>query len=212
MPEHDAHMVLLVYFQQGGMAMYPLLLCSVLTLGVAVERILHLARAARQDAVLLPRLAPLAAGGEAAAAAEHCATGAGPLARIMAAVLASAKGRAHAREKTIERVVARETAALERYLPVLATIGSVSPFVGLFGTVLGIMRAFRDMGLAGSAGGAIVAAGIAEALIATATGLIVAVIAVVAYNHLMTWAEAIGSNAELNAEELLTQLDEQEAA
>ena len=97
-------------------------------------------------------------------------------------------------------------------MSILATIGSVSPFVGLFGTVLGIMRAFRDIGLAGSAGGAVVAAGIAEALVTTATGLCVAVIAVIAYNHLMTWAQGIITNTELNAEEFVFQIRETDGA
>lgn len=206
MGDHSARMMLLVYFQQGGLAMYPLLLCSVVTLAVALDRILHLSKVGRQDAALLPELTALADAGNPTAAAARCNGGQSPLARLMAIGLAPLKGSAHRREKALERAVARETALLERGLPILATIGSVSPFVGLFGTVLGIMRSFRDMGIAGSAGGAIVAAGIAEALIATATGLVVAVMAVVAYNHLMTWAQSLSSNAQLNAEDLLAEL------
>lgn len=206
MGDHSARMMLLVYFQQGGLAMYPLLLCSVVTLAVALDRILHLSKVGRQDAALLPELTALADAGNPTAAAARCNGGQSPLARLMATGLAPLKGSAHRREKALERAVARETALLERGLPILATIGSVSPFVGLFGTVLGIMRSFRDMGIAGSAGGAIVAAGIAEALIATATGLVVAVMAVVAYNHLMTWAQSLSTNAQLNAEDLLAEL------
>jgi biopolymer transport protein ExbB/TolQ len=70
------------------------------------------------------------------------------------------------------------------------------------------MRAFRDIGVAGSAGGAVVAAGIAEALITTAAGLFVAVAAVIAYNHLMTWAQSLITSTELNAEELVSLLGE----
>jgi len=208
MPQHPAHMMLLVYFHQGGIAMYPLLLASVLSLGIAAERIVRLARAGKQDAALLTKLETLVASG-AEAVRSACAAGASPLARLLQVGLSPMPGRPVAREKALERALTRETNSLERFLPVLATIGSISPFVGLFGTVLGIMRAFRDMGLAGSAGGAIVAAGIAEALIATATGLIVAVTAVIAYNHLMTWAQSIGTEAQLNAEELMARLDEE---
>jgi biopolymer transport protein ExbB len=200
-------MVLAAYFHQGGLAMYPLLLASVLSLAIALERILHLARAARLDAAALAELEPLVADRDLAKITACCSGGGSPLARLMQAGLALSSARPQAREKAVERAVAREEASLQRYLSILATIGSISPFVGLFGTVLGIMRAFRDMGLAGSAGGAIVAAGIAEALIATATGLVVAVIAVIAYNHLMTWAQGLGTTAELNAEEMLAELD-----
>lgn len=212
MPDHSARMMLMVYFSQGGLAMYPLLFASVLTLAIALERILHLSRAGRADAAMLPRVSGMIDKGECTAAADCCAGCQNPLGRILSAGLATVKRSQSTRDKALERAVARETASLERYLPILATIGSISPFVGLFGTVLGIMRAFRDMGLAGSAGGAIVAAGIAEALITTATGLIVAVLAVIAYNHLMTWATSISTTAQLNAEELLAQLEEREAA
>lgn len=211
MPQAEPHMILLTYFHQGGLAMYPLLLASVLSLGIALERIRHLARAGKADAALLAQLDTGLLSQGAEAIRGLCAAATSPLARLLQTGLASHRS-APAREKALERALTRETDSLERYLPVLATIGSISPFVGLFGTVLGIMRAFRDMGLAGSAGGAIVAAGIAEALIATATGLIVAVIAVIAYNHLMTWAQGLGTAAQLNAEDVLAQLDEAETA
>ena len=72
---------------------------------------------------------------------------------------------------------------LERGLSFLATIGSSAPFIGLFGTVVGIMNSFRDIGASGSASLAVVAPGIAEALVATAVGLFAAIPAVVAYNY-----------------------------
>jgi biopolymer transport protein TolQ len=72
---------------------------------------------------------------------------------------------------------------LERGLALLATTGSSAPFIGLFGTVVGIMNAFRDIGASGSASLAVVAPGIAEALVATAVGLFAAIPAVVGYNY-----------------------------
>lgn len=194
--------LLLVYFHQGGIAMYPLLLCSILTVAIGIERAVVLLRAGRADAILLEALRGLLASNQAAVAVQRCAVSHGPLARIMQAVLAPGEHDAQRRRRVLERALARETGRLEQYMPVLATIGSVSPFIGLFGTVLGIMRAFRDIGIAGSAGSAIVAAGVAEALVATAAGLMVAVVAVVAYNHLTAWAQSIITNDELNAEEL----------
>ncbi len=78
---------------------------------------------------------------------------------------------------------ARETARLERGLPFLATTASASPFIGLFGTVVGIINAFQGIGQTGSASLAVVAPGIAEALIATAVGLAAAIPATIFYNH-----------------------------
>jgi biopolymer transport protein TolQ len=78
-----------------------------------------------------------------------------------------------------------ERARMERWIPLLASTGSSAPFIGLFGTVWGIMNSFRHIGLQGSASLAVVAPGIAEALIATAIGLAAAIPAVIAYNYFM---------------------------
>ncbi len=79
-----------------------------------------------------------------------------------------------------------EIAKLERYLPFLATVASATPFIGLFGTVWGIMAAFHGIGKQGSASLAVVAPGISEALIATAAGLAAAIPAVMAYNYFVS--------------------------
>ena len=78
---------------------------------------------------------------------------------------------------------ADEVRKLENYMPWLATTGSVTPFIGLFGTVWGVMDAFSGLGTAGAASLRVVAPGIAEALITTAAGLFTAIPAVIAYNH-----------------------------
>jgi len=85
--------------------------------------------------------------------------------------------------RAMDRAAGDETAVLERRVGVLATVGSVSPFVGLLGTVWGVMSAFLNIGAQGSASLAVVAPGIAEALIATVVGLAAAIPAVVGYNH-----------------------------
>ncbi len=88
--------------------------------------------------------------------------------------------------RTLKRVEAMEATRLERYLTFLATTGSTTPFIGLFGTVWGIMNSFMGIGRIGSASLAVVAPGIAEALIATAAGLAAAIPAVVAYNYYLS--------------------------
>lgn len=84
---------------------------------------------------------------------------------------------------SMQLTAGEETRKLERYMPWLATTGSVTPFIGLFGTVWGVMDAFTGLGAAGAASLRAVAPGIAEALITTAAGLFTAVPAVIAYNH-----------------------------
>jgi biopolymer transport protein TolQ len=88
-------------------------------------------------------------------------------------------------QKAMDRATNEETAVLERHVGFLATTGSVSPFIGLMGTVWGVMSSFINIGAQGSASLVVVAPGIAEALIATVAGLAAAIPAVVGYNHLV---------------------------
>ncbi len=89
-------------------------------------------------------------------------------------------------DRAIQGGMTSERQRLERFLPLLATTGSTAPFIGLFGTVWGIMTSFQQIGIRGAANLAVVAPGISEALIATAIGLAAAIPAVVAYNHFST--------------------------
>ena len=88
-------------------------------------------------------------------------------------------------KRALRRAINAETTRMTRMVPFLATTGNTTPFIGLFGTVWGIMNSFRGIGLKGSASLAVVAPGISEALIATAAGLAVAIPAVIAFNHFM---------------------------
>ena len=87
-------------------------------------------------------------------------------------------------DRALMRASVVEINKLERHIPYLATTASVTPFIGLFGTVVGIMMAFQGIGATGSTNLSVVAPGIADALVATAAGLVAAIPAVVAYNHL----------------------------
>jgi len=108
--------------------------------------------------------------------------------------------------RALKRYEALEAAKLESYLTFLATTGSSTPFIGLFGTVWGIMNAFRGIGAAGSASLSVVAPGIAEALIATAFGLLAAIPATIAYNYYLSRARGMITEMEDFSEELLERL------
>lgn len=99
-------------------------------------------------------------------------------------------------ERALRRASMAEMTELGRLIPFLATVGSTAPFIGLFGTVIGIMKAFRDIGQQGSANLATVAPGIAEALIATAAGLAAAIPAVIAYNYFGSRIKVLGTEME----------------
>lgn len=106
-------------------------------------------------------------------------------------------------KRLLRRYEALETAKLEKYLSFLATTGSTTPFIGLFGTVWGIMNSFRNIGATGAASLAVVAPGIAESLIATAAGLAAAIPAVIAYNYYLSMARRMIVDMEDFSEELL---------
>lgn len=106
-------------------------------------------------------------------------------------------------ERSLRRAAMAEMTELGRLIPFLATVGSTAPFIGLFGTVIGIMKAFRDIGAQGSANLATVAPGIAEALIATAAGLAAAIPAVMAYNYFQTRIKVLGTEMESFASDFM---------
>jgi biopolymer transport protein TolQ len=127
-----------------------------------------------------------------------------PIANLFRAVYADEikKGKTETK-RLLRRYEALESAKLEKYLNFLATTGSTTPFIGLFGTVWGIMNAFRNIGTAGAASLAVVAPGIAESLIATAAGLAAAIPAVIAYNYYLSMARRMIIDMEDFSEELL---------
>jgi biopolymer transport protein TolQ len=106
-------------------------------------------------------------------------------------------------KRLLRRYEALESSKLEKYLNFLATTGTTTPFIGLFGTVWGIMNSFRGIGATGAASLAVVAPGIAEALIATAAGLVAAIPAVIAYNYYLSMARRMIIEMEDFSEELL---------
>lgn len=114
-------------------------------------------------------------------------------------------------KRVLRRYEALESAKLEKYLNFLATTGSTTPFIGLFGTVWGIMNSFRGIGSAGSASLAVVAPGIAEALITTAAGLAAAIPAVIAYNYYLSMARRMIIEMEDFSEELFDFFTESKA-
>ena len=112
-------------------------------------------------------------------------------------------------QRAMRIALSREVDYLDDRLPFLATVGSTSPYVGLFGTVWGIMNSFRALGNVQQATLAMVAPGISEALIATAMGLFAAIPAVIAYNRFVTRSERLGNRYEVFMEEFVSLLQRQ---
>jgi biopolymer transport protein TolQ len=156
-------------------------------------------------------MAKLMAGGDiAAAAAAGLNKQVGHIGRVINAGLVAFKLAPADRDtaiesvaRALERQAAREVQVFKRGLGVLATVGSTAPFIGLLGTVMGIVNAFQSMAISGSGGLGTVSAGIAEALITTAFGLLVAIPAVMAFNFLQGWVDARSVDISESSNEFL---------
>lgn len=197
---------ILELIEQGGAVMYPLLLCSVLAVSVIIERLWALARVQKQSGALAQHVLAAVNEGKLAEAAALCRTSQVGLANVLRAALA-AQGKPN---EQVERVTARKLGEMNRELRrriwLLGTIGSLAPFIGLLGTVVGIIRAFENMAAAGSGGFAVVAAGISEALIATAGGLLVGVLSIFAYNAFNVRINGLAASLRDATEEVLNHL------
>ncbi len=191
--------------QQGAISTYPLLACSVVLLGIVLERAWSLRGIIGSTARLTRDVVPVLARGEWQAALDlvrkHRAC---PARRVYADLI---EGEASVPIPELERVANErnfeEVQGAGSNLWVLGTIGSSAPFIGLFGTVMGIIRAFHAIALAGTGGFAVVAAGISEALIATALGLGVGIVAVVCYNYFQSRVERIDAALRIGSGRVL---------
>ncbi len=188
--------------KQGGIVMYPLGFCSLLTVGIFLERLWHFLRADRDPQEVIARAKrALAAGGNPKPTWRDEPA---PAVRLVGAAFFKLGESRRAVEDYLQAVLSTETLRMGAHLGIVGTIGNISPFIGLFGTVLGIIRAFRDIGQVGAAGPAVVATGISEALVATAAGLFVAITAVVVYNLYVIWQRRLMRRAEIVAAEIVS--------
>ncbi len=172
---------MLELFLKAGWVAWPLAICSVLSVAVILERLYTLGRlrTLEERAFMILQLA-LEKGDDSALRDPQIAGA--PVAQVMDS-LSEMRGASEDSIQTAAEIsISMQRLRLRRYLGTLATVGSTAPFIGLFGTVLGVMRAFQAMSQSTLSGEAM-AAGISEALSATALGLLVAIPAVMAYNY-----------------------------
>ena len=189
-----------------------ILACSVVTLGYALERTAYFwKRRGDADAVLEEALDKVRHG-RIEEAGWACRSTAHPVGEVAGEVLRTAHLSSEAQEERLYIALSQQRLAFERNLGVLGTMGNTAPLIGLLGTVWGIMRAFHDMARTGSAGPSVVAAGVAEALFTTAAGLLVAVPAVMLYNHFVRRIAVMLTTAENHARTLRLALHEPVAA
>jgi len=195
----------------GSASMWIIAACSVIALAVAIERALVLWGFSERARTLADAVTRALYRGDLDDARAQCERSGSPAAEVFLAALVAAAPRPGSRgppppervAAAVERQRLQANLKLRRNLWILGTVGATAPFIGLFGTVVGIMHAFRQMALSGQGGFAVVAAGISEALVTTAGGIAVAIEAVVIYNFLNVHVGKLALQLKLLAEEYL---------
>lgn len=186
---------------KGGPVMVPLAACSLLAVTVLVERFLALRNADRGGEELMATIRQAYRAGDGAEALAECEQLGGPVASVLAAGL-----RALLRGEPVASAMEEQTLAdqrvLNRRLVVLDTIVTLAPLLGLLGTVLGMISAFKIISVSGTSHPAGITGGVAEALIATATGLAIAICCLVGYNWCRDKVRQITEEIELRATQL----------
>jgi biopolymer transport protein ExbB len=194
---------MLEFVIKGGPVMIPLVLCSVISLGIIVERCLSLRRNRILKYDVLQRIEELLRDRKIPEASTLCKRYPSSMTRILlAAILNHDKSRQEIKE-IIEDAGRQEIPVLERFLAILGTIASISVLLGLLGTVMGMIRTFDAIAALGYGHPEALASGISEALVATATGLTIAIPTLVLYNFFTSKADALVIEMEKNALRML---------
>ena len=192
---------------RGGLLMIPIVLCSVVSLAIILERLLRLHRVRKANDVFLKRIRGNIRVGRVQDALAICQASDAPLATIFTAGLRRvADGEEHTR-RAIEDAGRKETAELEHHLGGLATIVGGAPLLGFLGTVLGMIQAFQQVErLGGSVNASVLAGGIWQALLTTAAGLAVAVPTFFAHNYIFSRIQEQVHTMEEKSQELMVLL------
>jgi len=173
---------------KGAIATYPLILMSIVSVAVVFERLWSLRSISSVTLRITESLLEPIKRSQRDLAIAICKQNShSPAGRIFLNILDREAGqRLEVTNNFAAEAMFEETQNLKKHLWILGTVASSAPFIGLLGTVVGIIKSFESMAIAGTGGFAVVAAGISEALVATALGLAVAIIAVIFYNYFQT--------------------------
>ena len=180
----------------GEWVLYILIGLSVWGLAVIVDRFLQFHRRSKDAQRLGEKVPALLAKGDFGQVLKLVANASSPEGVILKAGLENLSMDREALEQILESRRIQEKLSLEKNLLVLGTLGNNAPFIGLFGTVLGIIKAFNDLAIAGTSGPTIVMRGVSEALVATAMGLLIAIPAVASYNYFQGQIKISLANAD----------------
>lgn len=181
---------------QGWPVLSILLIMSVLSMAIIVDRVRTIRGARLNARAFVAKLNGILKEQGLERAVEFCRRYNQPVSAVSMEILMQ-PGKRPARERALQHAMQGEVKRLEESVPVLGTVAATAPFVGLFGTVVGIIKAFASIAANSGGGPEVVSAGIAEALITTACGLLVAIPALAAYNWCVHQVQAIMTDVEL---------------
>lgn len=192
------------FFLRGGPLMWPILLCSIVSITIILERFCHFYQERTKIPNILSRVKNLLKDGKADEAIKLCESASGPIARILAIGIHIRHRTLEEKEKMISRAGSKIIRQLERNLRGLTIIGNIAPLLGLLGTVTGMIRVFMKIQeLGGRVDAQVLAGGIWEALITTAAGLFVAIPTLVAYHYFEGRVDNVASSMKDVATELI---------
>ena len=194
---------------KGGIIMIPLLLLSILAVYILIERILAIRQAEKEDTTFMDRIKDYIHEGQIDSALNLCRKSNTPYARMVEKGISRLGRPMNDVLVAIENVGNMEVAKLEKGFTVIATTAAGAPMLGFLGTVPGMVRAFFDMSSAGSAADiTLLSAGIYEALVTTVAGLVVGIIALFAYNYLVSRVDGVVNKMEARTMEFMDLLNE----
>lgn len=186
--------------------MWMLLICSIVVIAIVIERLIFFASQHSDTKGLLRQIGQKIAADDLDGAIKICQNNKGMLPRILEFGLRRGeKNRADITD-ALSIALMEHLNSLERFLGVIGTIAVIAPFIGLSGTVLGIIRAFEDIALKGNSTPAVVAGGVSEALITTFAGLVVAIVAVIFFNYFKSRIKAYNQEMIVAANQLAEML------
>lgn len=169
----------------GGFVFVILVLISIYSLSVIIEKYIEFKKVIRENSKLIKKFIISIKAGKVQDIIKYSFSQKGQIYEIIS-LLINHQGTIREKREFISTIIEHHTSTLSKKLNALATIGSTAPYIGLFGTVIGVIRAFKDMAQFQSAGPQVIAHGISEALVNTAMGLFVAIPAVIAYNYFVS--------------------------
>lgn len=200
---------LLDIMMRGGWVMIPLLLLSILAIYLLVERLITIRKAQSDPDVVTDRVRQYVRSGDVDGAISYCKQKDVPITRILKQGLERLGRPISEIQDAVQAAGKYETFELEKRTNLLASIAGVAPMLGFFGTVLGMIRAFQEIqNLQGNVNPSVLAGGIWEALITTAAGLLVGVLALFSYNFLLGRIRRLTNDMERSATDFIDLLQE----